>query len=183
MDSLSSSTQTTFYPLSIEQKGGHHWLSVCRENDHVLVFDTFGRSLQQIEINYTEPHFKRYLIEAFPDCQISTNTQVLQDTSTAVCGRYAILVGRLFSPWQIYWKSTPMSQRDVFRQCAGKGSNDCGERCRKVNRSTSTRTAQTSQSSFPKKESQRKRNRPNLECWFSRHECFFEWQSRCQVPS
>ena len=84
-------------PIYDRVEGGHHWLSVCRENDHVLVFDTFGRSLEQIEINYTEPHFKRYLIEAFPDCQISTNTQVLQDTCTAVCGRYAILVGRLFS--------------------------------------------------------------------------------------
>ena len=84
-------------PIYDRVEGGHHWLSVCRENNHVLVFDTFGRSLEQIEINYTEPHFKRYLIEAFPDCQISTNTQVLQDTSTAVCGRYAILVGRLFS--------------------------------------------------------------------------------------
>ena len=29
--------------------------------------------------------------------RISTNTQVIQDRSTAVCGRYAILVGQLFS--------------------------------------------------------------------------------------
>ena len=47
-------------PIYDRVEGGHHWLSVCRENDHVLVFDTFSRSLEQIEINYTEPwpHFK-----------------------------------------------------------------------------------------------------------------------------
>ena len=78
-------------------EGGHHWLTVCREKDHVLVFDSFGRSLEQMEQNYTEPKLKQFFLEAFPDCWISTNTQVIQDRSTAVCGRYAILVGRLFS--------------------------------------------------------------------------------------
>ena len=84
-------------PVWDSVEGGHHWLTVCREKDHVLVFDSFGRSLEQMEQNYTEPKLKQFFLEAFPDCWISTNTQVIQDRSTAVCGRYAILVGRLFS--------------------------------------------------------------------------------------
>ena len=84
-------------PVWDSVEGGHHWLTVCREKDHVLVFDSFGRSLEQMEQNYTEPKLKQFFLDAFPDCWISTNTQVIQDRSTAVCGRYAILVGRLFS--------------------------------------------------------------------------------------
>ena len=84
-------------PVWDSVEGGHHWLTVCREKDHVLVFDRFGRSLEQMEQNYTEPKLKQFFLEAFPDCWISTNTQVIQDRSTAVCGRYAILVGQLFS--------------------------------------------------------------------------------------
>ena len=33
-------------PLWDQPEGGHHWLTVCRENDRVLVFDSFGRSLE-----------------------------------------------------------------------------------------------------------------------------------------
>ena len=33
-------------PLWDQQEGGHHWLTVCRDNDRVLVFDSFGRSLE-----------------------------------------------------------------------------------------------------------------------------------------
>ena len=84
-------------PVWDRAEGGHHWLTVCREKDHVLVFDSFGRSLEQMEQNYTEPYLKQFFLDAFPDCRISTNTQVIQDRSTAVCGRYAILVGQLFS--------------------------------------------------------------------------------------
>lgn len=84
-------------PIYDQPEGGHHWLTVCRENNCILVFDSFGRSLEQIERDYTEPNFKQYILNVFPDCKISTNTQVLQDKSTAVCGRYAILVGCLFS--------------------------------------------------------------------------------------
>ena len=84
-------------PVWDRAEGGHHWLAVCREKDHVLVFDSFGRSLEQMEQNYTEPNLKQFFLDAFPDCRISTNTQVIQDRSTAVCGRYAILVGQLFS--------------------------------------------------------------------------------------
>ena len=84
-------------PVWDSVEGGHHWLTVCREKDHVLVFDSFGRSLEQMEQNYTEPKLKQFFLDTFPDCRISTNTQVMQDRSTAVCGRYAILVGRLFS--------------------------------------------------------------------------------------
>ena len=62
-----------------------------------MVFDSFGRSLEQMEQNYTEPNLKQFFLDAFPDWRISTNTQVIQDRSTAVCGRYAILVGQLFS--------------------------------------------------------------------------------------
>ena len=84
-------------PVWDRPEGGHHWLTVCREKDHVLAFDSFGRSLEQMELDYTEPNLKQFFLDAFPDCRISTNTQVMQDRSTAVCGRYAILVGRLFS--------------------------------------------------------------------------------------
>ena len=86
-------------PVCDAVEGGHHWLPFCREKDHpyVLVFDSFGRSLEQMEQNYREPKFKQFFLDVFPDCRISTNTQVIQDRSTAVCGRYAILVGQLFS--------------------------------------------------------------------------------------
>ena len=84
-------------PVWDRPERGHHWLSVCREKDDVLVFDSFGRSLNQIEQDYTEPNLKRYFHDAFPNCRISTSTQVVQDQSKAVCGRYAILVGQLFS--------------------------------------------------------------------------------------
>ena len=84
-------------PVWDTAEGGHHWLTVCREKDPVLVFDSFGRSLEQMEQNYTEPNLKQFFLDAFPDCRISTNTQVIQDRSTAVCGRYAILVGQWFS--------------------------------------------------------------------------------------
>lgn len=84
-------------PVYDRPEGGHHWLTVCRENDQILVFDSFGRSLSQMELDYTEPRFKRYFVEAYPECDIFTNTQVLQDRSTAVCGWYAILVGKSFS--------------------------------------------------------------------------------------
>ena len=43
-------------PVWDRAEGGHHWLTVCREKDHVLVFDSFGRSLEQMEQNYTEPN-------------------------------------------------------------------------------------------------------------------------------
>ena len=36
-------------PVWETAEGGHHWLTVCREKDHVLVFDSFGRSLEQME--------------------------------------------------------------------------------------------------------------------------------------
>ena len=61
------------------------------------MFDSFGRSPEQMEQNYTVPKLKQFFVDAFPDCRISTNTQVIQDRSTAVCGRYAIFVGQLFS--------------------------------------------------------------------------------------
>ena len=86
-----------FLPVWDHPGGGHHWLTVCRLKDHVFVFDSFGRSLEQLEQNYTEPNLKQFLLDAFPNCRISTNTQAIQDRSTAVCGRYAILVGQLFS--------------------------------------------------------------------------------------
>ena len=50
-----------------------------------------------MEQDYTESHLKQYFVEAYPDCEIVTNTQALQDKSPAICGRYAILVGLLFS--------------------------------------------------------------------------------------
>ena len=84
-------------PLYDPPEGGHHWLTVCREGNRILIFDSFGRTLQRMEQDYTEPHLERYFKEAYPHCELCTNTQVLQHTSTAVCVRYAILVGELFS--------------------------------------------------------------------------------------
>ena len=78
-------------------EGGHHWLAVCSEKDRILIFDSFGRNLSQMEVDYTEPHFERYFRDAYPDRKLYSNMQVLQNRSTAVCGRYAILVGKLFS--------------------------------------------------------------------------------------
>ena len=78
-------------------EGGHHWVTVCREGNRVLIFDSFGRTLHDMERDYTEPGLARYFRQACPNCALYTNTQVLQDTSTAVCGRYAILMGTLFS--------------------------------------------------------------------------------------
>ena len=133
-------------PVWDRAEGGHHWLTVCREKDHVLVFDSFGRSLEQMEQNYTEPNLKQFFLDAFPDCRISTNTQVIQDRSTAVCGRYAILVGQLFSKGGTI--------ENVLQQLGEMFSSDtlANDRrimdprwwCWKVDRSTSTRTAQTS---------------------------------------
>ena len=51
-------------PVWDSVEGGHHWLTVCREKDHVLVFDSFGRSLEQMEQNYTEPKLKQFFLEA-----------------------------------------------------------------------------------------------------------------------
>ena len=84
-------------PIFDQPEGGHHWLTVCREKRTVLVFDSFGRTLRQMEVDYTEPHLERFFLEAYPDCRLYTNTQVLQHVSTAVCGHYAILMGKLFS--------------------------------------------------------------------------------------
>lgn len=78
-------------------EGGHHWLTVCREGNRLLVFDSFGRTLRQMEIDYTEPRLESYFHLAYPECELYSNTQVLQDMSTAVCGHYAILVGKLFA--------------------------------------------------------------------------------------
>ena len=78
-------------------EGGHHWLTVCSEKDRILIFDSFGRNLSQMEVDYTEPHFERYFRDAYPDRKLYSNIQVLQNRSTAVCGHYAILVGKLFS--------------------------------------------------------------------------------------
>ena len=84
-------------PLYDPPQGGHHWLTVCREKNRVLVFDSFGRTLARMEQDYHEPGLERYFAEAYSDCTLCTNTQVLQDTTTAVCGYYAVFVGRLFS--------------------------------------------------------------------------------------
>ena len=84
-------------PLYDQVEGAHRWLTVCCEQDQLLIFDSFGRSLEQMEIDYTEPRFKLYFFQAYPECRIFTSRQVVQDRSTAVCGHYAILVGKLFS--------------------------------------------------------------------------------------
>ena len=87
-------------PLFDEPESGHHWLTVCREHDNALVFDTFGRSLSQMEISYSEPKFQQYILNALTDCTVFTNTQKIQNRTTAVCGWYAILVGKLFSTYE-----------------------------------------------------------------------------------
>ena len=65
----------------------------------ILVFDSFGRSLYTMEQDYTEPALCDFFKEAYADCKIITNTQAVQDRSTAVCGWYAILMGKLFSKY------------------------------------------------------------------------------------
>ena len=87
-------------PLFDRSSGGHHWLAVCREHDNALVFDSFGRSLSQMEISYSEPKFQQYILNALPGCAVFTNTQAIQNRATAVCGWYAILVGKLFSMYK-----------------------------------------------------------------------------------
>ena len=84
-------------PRFDQPEAGHHWITLFRQRDSALVFDSFGRSLDGIEESYTEPYFKQYVLNALPHCTVYTNTQVLQHHDTAVCGHYAILVGRLFA--------------------------------------------------------------------------------------
>ena len=86
-------------PVYDATEGGHHWLTVCREQNVILVFDSFGRSLYTMEQDYTEPALCDFFKEAYADCKIITNTQAVQDRSTAVCGWYAILMGKLFSKY------------------------------------------------------------------------------------
>ena len=86
-------------PVYDAPEGGHHWLTVCREQNVILVFDSFGRSLYTMEQDYTEPALCDFFKEAYADCKIITNTQAVQDRSTAVCGWYAILMGKLFSKY------------------------------------------------------------------------------------
>ncbi len=84
------------YPLHDPVEGGHH--SVCAERGElVLLCDSFGRPLSQMEADYTEPNLRRYFLQAYPNHTIVTNTQPLQESGTGVCGRYAVLVGCLFT--------------------------------------------------------------------------------------
>ena len=62
----------------------------------MLGFDSFGRALAEIEEAYTEPQLRRYFLEAFPERVMVTNTFAVQSRATAVCGRHAVLAGRLF---------------------------------------------------------------------------------------
>ena len=84
-------------PILDKPEGGHHWLTVCREGDNVLIFDSFGRALMQMAEDYKEPELKQCFLNVYSGCNLYTNTQVIQDRSTAVCGRYAILVAKVFS--------------------------------------------------------------------------------------
>ena len=84
-------------PTYDEPEGGHHWVTIARDNDRALVFDSFGRSLQEMEFSYTEPKLEEFVLKSLPDCTVYTSTQVIQNNATAVCGHYAILVGKLFS--------------------------------------------------------------------------------------
>lgn len=85
------------YPYYDMVEGGHHWVTVCCDGETVLVFDSFGRALKQMEIDYTEPNLQQYFIQAYSNETIITNTFEIQNRTTAVCGRYAILAGRLFA--------------------------------------------------------------------------------------
>ena len=55
-------------------KGGHQWVTVCCSSDLLLVFDSFGRSLAQMEKDYTEPQLRASFLWAYPDSAIVTNT-------------------------------------------------------------------------------------------------------------
>ena len=123
-------------PLYDAPEGGHHWLTVCREKKRILIFDSFGRNLQQMELDYTEPRLTEYFMNAYGGghCELYTNTQVLQHTSTAVCGHYAILMGRLFSEHGLrgaletlrdeFTENTLSNDRKVIMTGAGQGGDD-----------------------------------------------------------
>ena len=49
-----------------------------------------------MEKDYTEPQLRACFFRPYPDSTIVTNTFAVQDRGTAVCGRYAVLVGQLF---------------------------------------------------------------------------------------
>ena len=74
----------------------HHWVTVCCRSDLLLILDSFKRSLAEMEKDYTQPQLPACFLRAYSDRTIVTNTFTVQDLGTAVCGRYAILVARLF---------------------------------------------------------------------------------------
>ena len=59
-------------------------------------FDSSGRSLAQMEQYYTGTQLWAIFLRAYFDHVIIRNTSAVQYRSTAMCGRYAVLVGRLF---------------------------------------------------------------------------------------
>ena len=80
----------------------------------LLVFDSFGRSLAQMEKDYTKPQLRACFLRAYPDRTIVTNTFPVQDHGTAVCGCYAVLVGRLFVDEEGSVEATLARLRDFF---------------------------------------------------------------------
>ena len=62
-----------------------------------MVFDSSGRSLEQMEQNYTEPNLKQFFLVSQTAGYPLTHKSYRIGARPAVCGRYAILVGQLFS--------------------------------------------------------------------------------------
>ena len=134
-----------------------------------------------MELDYTEPNLKQFFLDAFPDCRISTNTQVMQDRSTAICGRYAILVGRLFSKGgsienvlqqlgEMFSSDTLANDRSMV-EMEGKGNE---ETIGKWTDRLAQELHKPRRVRFSEEKSPRERNRSDMVCRFSRHECFLQ---------
>ena len=113
-EQFSIANTDNIYPGLEPVQGGHHWVTVCCSSDLLLVFDSFGRSLAQMEKDYTELQLRAYFLWAYPDRTVVTNAFAVQDRSTAVCGHYAVLGGRLFVEEEGPVETTLASLRDLF---------------------------------------------------------------------
>ena len=76
-------------------EGGHHWITIYRDGRYIIIFDSFGRSLHDIGVDYDEADFHRSIAIRFPPNKydLITTTQSIQHSKSSVCGWYCILVG------------------------------------------------------------------------------------------
>ena len=110
------SAPTMYYHCSISEKMDIIGSQFAVNMITLLCFDSFGRSLSQMEISYSEPKFQQYILNALPGCAVFTNTQAIQNHATAVCGWYAILVGKLFSMYKSIDHVSRLSIDNFFKR-------------------------------------------------------------------